>query len=376
MISKQRKQILYACTFLLLVFVVFMSFFYFKRDLNRYFSYPQEQDNASPQETVHLLHSSSDLVSTVSRQLGDNFVAWYKKKTGIRVRFDQVFGEPLQQARNVAYNLPADLVSSVDVRHLDLIHVSKKDQSQLLPRDWQNKYPNESSPAKTTLVLMVRGGNPKKIREWKDLVRPGIEVVASDYRSFDGKRIIECAFVYGLHKYRTGLGSTEIARSFVKDLMDNTIVSNEDSRGAFDVFLNQGKGDVLIAYETHANRMLHTGDAKDFEIVTPSYSMEIEVFVAVVEGNVERKGTQNHRAAKAFWDFVYSPEGQRIVAENFFRPLDTRLLRDYRAFFSKTELFDRKDMYIDGLSMDAALFDRTDGIISKMLREEYEREAF
>ncbi len=320
---------------------------------------------------ITLLHVSFDIAREIGKQLTEGFIPWYKEKSGIEVAIEQSNGGSSRQARAVSDGLPADVVSMNQYLDIDLLYERSKDtpEGALIPEDWQSKYPNNSSPASSTMAFVVRKGNPKNIQDWDDLIREGVEVIAPNYRSTgNGRYSLLTAYAYGLHKYQGGTKSDAVAKDFVRELIGNTVVLASGGRAATNVFVERGQGDVLLTFEAEVNLIVRDLAPDDFEVIVPSYGVDAKIYVVVVEENAKKKGQKQYDAAKAFWDFIYTDEGQEIVAKTFFRPINTSVASQYTHVLPNIELFDIDTVFGGWKSVQEKLFS-DEGVVASIYEE-------
>jgi sulfate/thiosulfate-binding protein len=257
------------------------------------------------------------------------FAKHWKSKTGQDLQFRQSHGGSGSQARAVIDGLEADVVTLGLAYDIDAIS-----NSGLMHKDWQKRLPQNSAPYTSTIVFLVRKGNPKGIKDWSDLVRPGVQVITPNPKTSGGARWNYLA-AWEYAKRKNG-GSDAKAREFVTALFKNVPVLDSGARGSTTTFVQRGIGDVLLAWENEA--YLALAEAKDkVEIVTPSLSILAEPPVAVVDKVVAKKGTK--AVAEAYLQFLYTPEGQEIAARNHYRPRDEKVAAKYASRFAKVELF-------------------------------------
>ena len=261
-----------------------------------------------------LLNVSYDPTRELYQDFNAAFAKQWKAKTGETVSFRQSHGGSGKQARSVIDGLGADVVTLALAYDIDAIH----DHGDLIAADWQKRLPNNASPYTSTIVFLVRKGNPKKIADWPDLVKPGVEIVTPNPKTSGGARWNYLA-AWGYAAKQPG-GSAETAKAFVKKLYANAKVLDSGARGSTTTFVERGIGDVLIAWENEAYLSVKELGPDKFEIVTPSLSVLAEPPVAVVDKNVDKHGTR--KVATAYLEYLYSPEGQEIAAKNFYRPRD------------------------------------------------------
>jgi len=257
------------------------------------------------------------------------FKKYWKDKTGQDIAFRQSHGGSGSQARAVIDGLEADVVTLALAYDVDAVS-----NSGLIHKDWQKRLPQNSSPYTSTIVFLVRKGNPKGIKDWNDLIRPGVQVITPNPKTSGGARWNYLA-AWEYAKRKNG-GNDAKAREFVAALFKNVPVLDSGARGATTTFVQRGIGDVLLAWENEA--YLALAEEKDkVEIVTPSISILAEPPVAVVDKVVAKKGTK--AIAEAYLQFLYTPEGQEIAAKNHYRPRDEKIAARYASTFAKVELF-------------------------------------
>jgi sulfate transport system substrate-binding protein len=278
---------------------------------------------------VTLLNVSYDPTRELYQAVNAAFARQYQAKTGEKVTIRQSHGGSGKQARTVIDGLDADVVTLALASDIDAI----VDIGKLLPANWQARLPHNSTPYTSTIVLLVRKGNPKGIKDWDDLVKPGTAVITPNPKTSGGARWnYLAAWAYARRK----LGSDDAARGFVTQLYRNVPVLDSGARGATTTFVERGLGDVLIAWENEALLALKEYGPDKFEIVVPSLSILAEPPVAVVDRNVDRKGTR--AAAEAYLRYLYTEEGQEIGARNFYRPTDPQVAQRHARDFPKLEL--------------------------------------
>ncbi len=267
-----------------------------------------------------------------TRELYDNvnqeFGKYWKKATGQEIQFKQSHGGSGKQARAVIDGLSADVVTLALAADIDAI----AEKTNLLPKDWQKKFPQNSTPYTSTIVFLVRKNNPKNIKDWGDLVKPGVEVVTPNPKTSGGARWnYLAAWAWAKHQY----GTDAKAQSFVANVYQHTKVLDSGARGATTTFAERGIGDVLLAWENEAYLAVREQPGK-FEIITPSLSILAEPSVAIVEKNAQKHGSLH--LAKGYLNFLYSPQGQDIAAKNFYRPRNASILKKYAQVFKPLTL--------------------------------------
>ena len=279
---------------------------------------------------VALLNVSYDPTRELYVAIDAAFAKDWKAKTGQDVAIKQSHGGSGAQSRAVVEGLPADVVTLALAYDIDAIAAKAK----LLPADWQKRLPNNSTPYYSTIVFLVRKGNPKGIRDWGDLVKPGVGVITPNPKTSGGARWNYLA-AYGYA--RKAFGSDAKARDYMVKLFKNVPVLDSGARGATTTFVQRGQGDVLLAWENEAELAVNQLGKGKFDIVVPSVSVLAEPPVAVVDKVVDRKGTR--KVAEAYLRYLYTPAAQDIIAKNFYRPRDPAVAARYAATFPKITLF-------------------------------------
>jgi len=288
-------------------------------------------------EPIRLLNVSYDPTREFYQQFNQAFVKQYKTKTGQEIVIDQSHGGSGKQARSVIDGLAADVVTLALAADIDALH----SHGNLIPEDWQKRLPNNSSPYTSTINFLVRKGNPKGIKDWDDLAKPGVQVITPNPKTSGGARWnFLAAWGYALKKNGHDEGK---AKEFVTRLYKNVPVLDSGARGATTTFVQRGLGDVLIAWENEAFLSLKEFGADKFEIVNPTISILAEPPVSIVDKVVDQKGTRE--TATEYLQYLYSPEGQEIAAKNFYRPRAAEVAAKYAAQFPKIELFTIDDVF-------------------------------
>ena len=257
---------------------------------------------------------------------------WKQSHPGDTVKIQQSHGGSGKQARGVIDGLRADVVTLALAGDIDEIAKLNKGS---LPENWQTRLPDASTPYTSTIVFLVRKGNPKGIKDWGDLTKDGVSVITPNPKTSGGARWnFLAAYAYGL---KANGGNEEKAKEYVKTLFKHVPVLDTGARGSTITFVNNGQGDVLLAWENEAFLALkEDGGTDKFDIVVPSLSILAEPPVAVVDKNADKKG--NAEIAKAYLEHLYSPAGQEIAAKNFYRPRDAAIAAKYAQQFPKLEL--------------------------------------
>jgi sulfate/thiosulfate-binding protein len=279
---------------------------------------------------VELLNVSYDPTRELYTEYNQAFSAYWKKKSGQDVSIRQSHGGSGKQARTVIDGLQADVVTLALAYDTDAL----VKQGKLLPANWQSRLPNNSSPYTSTIVFLVRKGNPKKIKDWPDLVRPGVSVVTPNPKTSGGARWNYLA-AWAWAERHPG-GSEKYAAEYITKLYRNVPVLDTGARGSTTTFVQRGIGDVLIAWENEAHLAVEELGAGKFEIVVPSLSILAEPAVAVVDRVTLRKKTTE--VARAYLEYLYSPTGQEIIAKNYYRPRDEAVLKKHADTFPSVKM--------------------------------------
>jgi sulfate/thiosulfate transport system substrate-binding protein len=287
-------------------------------------------DTGQTRARVTLRNVSYDPTRELYVDFNAAFARYWKAKTGQQVRVDQSHGGSGTQARSVIEGLPADVVTLALAADIDAI----ASQGKLLPLNWQSLLPDNSSPYTSTIVFLVRKGNPKGIHDWGDLVRPGVAVITPNPKTSGGARWNYLA-AWAWARAQPG-GDDASAREFMRRLYRNVPVLDAGARGATTTFVHNGLGDVLVAWENEAMLAVREVGADRLEIVVPSVSILAEPPVAVVDKVALRRGTRE--VARAYLDYLYSKEGQDIIAQHFYRPRDAEVAARYAARFPPLKL--------------------------------------
>lgn len=283
---------------------------------------------------VKLLNVSYDPTRELYREYNASFAKYWKGKTGDNVVVEQSHGGSGAQSRAVIDGLPADVVTFALAGDVDPIAKIGK----LIPENWQARLPDNSAPYTSTIVFLVRKGNPKKIKDWDDLVKKGVEVITPNPKTSGGARWnYLAAWGYAKKKF----GNDQAAQDFVKKLFKNVPVLDSGARGSTTTFVQRQIGDVLLTWENEAFLAVNELGADKVEIVVPSVSILAEASVSLVDKNVDRKGTR--QVAEEYLKYLYSKEGQTIVAKHFYRPRDKEVAAAYASKFPKIELFTIED---------------------------------
>jgi sulfate/thiosulfate transport system substrate-binding protein len=279
---------------------------------------------------VTLLNASYDPTRELYVEYNAAFAKYWKGKTGDDVTVKQSHGGSGKQARTVIDGLPADVVTLALAGDIDAVATNGK----LLPVNWQSRLPHNSSPYTSTIVFLVRKGNPKNIRDWGDLVKPGVSLITPNPKTSGGARWnYLAAWAWALQQPG---GSEATAKEYIRKVFKNVPVLDTGARGATTTFVQRGIGDVLLAWENEAFLSIKELGADKVQIVVPSLSILAEPPVAVVDKVVLRRGTRE--VATEYLKHLYSPQGQEIIAKNFYRPIDEQVAARHAAQFPKIKL--------------------------------------
>lgn len=278
-----------------------------------------------------LLNVSYDPTRELYADFNKVFAEHWKKKTGETIGIKQSHGGSGKQARAVIDGLEADVVTLALAYDVDELHAVGK----LIPSDWQKRLPHNAAPYTSTIVFLVRKGNPKSIKDWGDLAKPGVDVITPNPKTSGGARWNYLA-AWGWALRQPG-GSNQSAQDFVKRLYANVKVLDSGARGSTTTFTQRGVGDVLISWENEAFLALKEFGNDKFEIVTPSVSILAEPPVSVVDKVVDKRGTR--KLATAYLEHLYTPEGQQIAAKHFYRPRDPKVAAQHAKQFVSIKLF-------------------------------------
>ncbi len=286
-------------------------------------------------QVVTLLNVSYDPTRELYREYNAAFARYWRAKTGQTVRVEMSHGGSGKQAQSVIAGLPADVVTLALAADIDAIAARGK----LLPLNWQSRLPDDSAPYTSTIVFLVRKGNPKGIHDWSDLIKPGVQVITPNPKTSGGARWnFLAAWAWAL---RQPGGNAATAKQFVRELFQHVPVMDTGARGSTGTFAQRHIGDVLLAWENEAHLAIQEEGAQDLQIVVPSISILAEPCVAVVDEVVLRHGTRE--LAQAYLRYLYSKEGQEIIARHFYRPRDPQVLAEYAAAFPKVRLVTIKE---------------------------------
>lgn len=287
--------------------------------------------------TINLLNVSYDPTREFYREYNANFAKQWKEQTGDDVVIRQSHGGSGSQARSVIFGLDADVVTLALASDIDALHL----QNELIPANWQDRLDKNSSPYTSTIVLLVRKGNPKNIKDWNDLTRDDVEVITPNPKTSGGARWnYLAAWAYALKQNN---GDEEKAYDFVRKIFANVSVLDAGARGSTNTFAQRGLGDVLIAWENEAYLSVEELGADKLEIVVPSLSILAEPPVTVVDKNIDKKGTRE--VAEAYLENLYTEDAQRLAAKHFYRPSNTQVAAEFADKFPQIELITVDDVF-------------------------------
>ena len=279
---------------------------------------------------VTLLNASYDVARDVYKDYNPMFQKYWKQKTGETVELKQSHGGSTKQVRAVADGLEADVVTMNQSNDIEFLA-----EKGLVAKDWAKKFPNNASPYTSTMVFIVRKGNPKAIKDWNDLATSGMQVIIPHPKNTgNGRNTYLSAWAWAL---KQPAGSDKSAQEFVGKLLKNAPLFAAGGRDATTTFMQRKMGDVLITFASEAEMIAKESGKGEFEVVYPSLTMQTEFPVALVEKVVDKKGTR--KQAHAYLEYLWSKEGQENAAQNYLRPRDAELLKKYAAFFPSVKTF-------------------------------------
>jgi sulfate transport system substrate-binding protein len=294
-----------------------------------------------------LLNVSYDPTRELYQEFNPAFAKYWQAQTGEKIRINQSHGGSGKQARSVIDGLEADVVTLALAVDIDAI----AEHSKQLPDNWQTRLPQNSSPYTSTIIFLVRKGNPKGIKDWNDLARPGVAVITPNPKTSGGARWnYLAAWEFGKQQF-----GEDRAKDFVKDIFKNVPVLDSGARGSATTFIERGIGDVLISWENEAFLALKEYGSDKFEIVIPSFSILAEPTVALVDRVVDKKGTR--QIAEAYLQYLYTDEGQEIAARHFYRPTNEKIAEKYAKQFPAIKLFKVDDAFGSWKNAQKAHFD-------------------
>ena len=286
-------------------------------------------ENVTSTKPIELLNVSYDPTRELYTKFNESFVAYWKNKTGQDVAINQSHGGSGKQGRGVIEGVEADVVTLALAYDVDEIS-----RAGLIDSNWQSEFKENSSPYTSTIVFLVRKGNPKNIKDWDDLIKDDVSVITPNPKTSGGARWnYLAAWAYAAHKNNR---DQEAAKDFVSKLYANVEVLDSGARGATTSFVERGMGDVLIAWENEAYLSLNKLGKDEYEIVVPSLSILAEPPVGIVDEVVDKNGTRE--VAQAYLDYLYTKEGQEIAAQNYYRPRDNEVAEKYKDTFQDLKL--------------------------------------
>jgi sulfate transport system substrate-binding protein len=300
-------------------------------------AFPAFAQDASYKGPKDMLNVSYDVARELYVQIDAAFVADWKAKTGQTIEIKQSHNGSTAQARSIIEGLAADVVTFNQTTDVQTLH----DKGNLIPANWQTRLPNNSSPYYSLPAFLVRGGNPKQVKDWNDLVRPDVKLVFPNPKTSGNARYTYlAAYAYALEQSK---GDQAAAKEFVRKLLANVAVFDTGGRGATTTFVERNIGDVLITFETEVQSIRREYKDKPLELVTPSMSLLAEFPVTVVDKVVDRRGSRP--LAEAYLQFLYSPAGQEILAKNFNRVHDPKVVEAHKGDFANVRLVTVEDVF-------------------------------
>ncbi|MDF7292543.1 sulfate ABC transporter substrate-binding protein [Proteus mirabilis] len=309
---------------------------------------------------IQLLNVSYDPTRELYQQYNYAFSQYWQQKTGDHVTIRQSHGGSGKQATAVINGIEADIVTLALAYDIDAIA-----QRGRIDKQWITRLPDNSAPYTSTIVFLVRKGNPKQITDWDSLIKPGVSIITPNPKTSGGARWnYLAAWGYGL---KANQQDSEKAKAFVKSLYQQVEVLDSGARGATNTFVERGIGDVLIAWENEALLAINELGTDKFEIVTPSVSILAEPTVSVVDKVVDKRGTRE--VASAYLEYLYSPQGQEIAAKNYYRPRDKSIAEKYQKRFPALQLFTIDELFGDWQSAQQTHF-ATGGIFDEISRRD------
>ncbi len=285
---------------------------------------------AHAQSKQTILNVSYDPTRELYKEIDKRFIESYKKTAGVDLTIRQSHGGSGKQARSVIDGLEADVVTLALAYDIDALH----DHAKLIPADWQKRLPDNSAPYTSTIVFLVRKGNPKQIQDWGDLAKPGVSIITPNPKTSGGARWnYLAAWAYALAQPG---GNDATAQDFVAKVFRNVAVLDSGARGSTTTFVERGQGDVLLAWENEALLSIKELGPDKFDIVVPSLSILAEPPVTIVDRNVDKKNTR--AVAQAYLDYLYTPEAQEIIAQNYYRPRNAEVAANYADAYPAVKL--------------------------------------
>ncbi|WP_386697315.1 sulfate ABC transporter substrate-binding protein [Lonepinella sp. MS14436] len=308
-----------------------------------------------------LLNVSYDPTRELYKEYNALFAQHWEQQTGEKITLKASHGGSSKQARSVIDGLQADVVTLAMSGDIDALNKHQ----QLLDPNWQQRLDHNSTPYTSTIVFLVRKGNPKNIKDWDDLTKDeSLQVITPNPKTSGGARWnFLAAWTFAKQKY----GSEDKALEFVTQVYKQTPVLDTGARGSTMTFVQRNKGDVLLAWENEAHLALNEEGGDQLEIVTPSISILAEPPVALVDSVVDKKGTR--KEAEAYLKYLYSDEAQRIIAKNFYRPINSTILKEFSTTFADVKLFNVKEIFGGGWEVIQPKFFDDNGIFDQILEQ-------
>ncbi len=292
---------------------------------------PATQAQGNPTASQQLLNVSYDVTREFYKDINAAFIPYWKQKYGNEVTVHQSHGGSTKQARSVIDGLEADVVTMNQATDIDAL----SEIGHLIPASWQSRLPYKSAPYSSTIVFLVRKGNPKGIKDWNDLIKPGVSVVVPNPKtSGNGRYSYLAAYGYALKQNN---GNEQAAQNFVRQLLNNVPVLDTGGRGATTTFIQREIGDVLLTFESEVLLIQKDSGGSQFETVIPSLSVKAEAPVTLVDRYVDKHG--NRALAQGYLEYLFSSEGQAIAAKHYYRPQDPKVAAQYASQFPKINLF-------------------------------------
>ncbi|GAE28847.1 sulfate ABC transporter substrate-binding protein [Halalkalibacter hemicellulosilyticus] len=286
--------------------------------------------------SLEILNVSYDPTREFYQDFNEEFSQYWEEQTGETVTIQQSHGGSGSQARSIIDGLEADVTTLALAYDIDILHESRN----LIPENWQERLPDNSTPYTSTIVFLVRSGNPLNIQDWDDLLQEGVEVITPNPKTSGGARWnYLAAWGYALEQY----GTEEAAQEYVTQLFKQVPVLDSGARGSTTTFVERGIGDVFLSWENEAFLALHELGEDQFEIVVPSISILAEPPVTIIDSIVDQKGTRE--VAEAYLEYLYSDIGQQLAAEHYYRPRNEEILAEHSELFTEINLFNIEELF-------------------------------
>ncbi|WP_147536228.1 sulfate ABC transporter substrate-binding protein [Bacillus marasmi] len=332
-----KKGITWKLVLLLIAAIVALTGCNTSKETSREETKTNTNEKTTKKEPVELLNVSYDPTRELYQEFNQEFAKHWEKESGQKVTIQQSHGGSGKQARAVIDGLEADVVTLALAYDIDEI----VNFNQLLDKDWQKQFKNNSTPYTSTIVFLVKKGNPKNIKDWDDLTKEGVSVITPNPKTSGGARWnYLAAWAYADKKFK---GDEVKVKEFINKLYKNVEVLDSGARGSTTTFVERGIGDVLIAWENEAYLTINELGKDKFEIVNPSLSILAEPPVAIVDKVVDKKGTRE--VAQAYLEYLYTEKGQEIAAKNYYRPRNEDVLKKYSEQFPKIKLVNIDDSF-------------------------------